>query len=235
MRKIILKNKKLVSEKVALMIKEEIDKNPQTILGLATGKTMIPLYKEIVKLYNQGKIDFSKARTFNLDEYCGLDKNSKDSYYYFMKKHLFNKINIKDENIFFPTRNVKRFEKEIKNSGGIRLQILGVGINGHIGFNEPGSDFKSKTRVVDLTKSTRKVNSRWFFSKKAVPKQAVTMGISTILNAKKIVLVATGKDKSKIIREIFSLDSTKKIPATALNSHKNVLCFLDKSASSKLI
>ena len=233
MKLIVLKNKKEVAEKTASIIEKEIKNNPYIVLGLATGSTMIPLYKTLAKLHKKNKIDFSKVKTFNLDEYLKLKKEDKSSYHHYMKKNLFNKTNIDINNTFFPSKNVKSYEKKIEKEGGIDLLILGIGINGHIGFNEPNSNQKSKTRVVNLTKNTISSNSK-FFPKKLVPKRAITMGISTILKSRKIILLATGKSKADIIKKTLKSEPTPKIPSTFLKKHKNVLFIIDKGSASKL-
>lgn len=227
MKTIILPSKKKVAETVADLIQEKIKKKPNLVLGLATGGTMMPLYKELRKR----KIDWSKVKTFNLDEYVGI-KKKKDSYHYFMDKYLFSKINIKRKNTHFPKN--KDYDSEIRKAGGIDLQILGIGVNDHIGFNEPRSSFTSKTRVVNLSDETRRSNSRFFQSLNSVPKKAITMGISTILKAKEIYLIATGRKKALAIQKAVECKPNEKIPATALKKHKRVSFFLDKKASGKL-
>ena len=228
MKIIILKNKKEVAQKTSEIIKVELKRKPSLVLGLATGKTMLLLYKNLVSLYKKGKMDFSKTVTFNLDEY--LEKNTLRD---FMNKHLFNKINIKKENIYFlngKARNIKKecwnYEKEIKKSNGIDLQILGIGKNDHIGFNEPGSNLNSKTRKVKLSNITR--------TSKSIPKYTLTMGLKTIMEAKKIVLLATGRSKANAIAKAIKGEISKQIPATILQKHKRVIFIIDESAASKL-
>jgi len=232
MKVLILKNKKEVAEKVSVMIAREIKNNPKVLLGLPTGETVIPLYQYLSFLIDKDKIDTSKIKTFNLDEY--LNVSDEDSLYNFMKDNLFNNINIQQENIHFPEeKKPSAYDKLIKKSGGLDLTILGIGVNGHIAFNEPSSSIKSKTRIVKLTHSTINSNSR-FFKNNKVPKKAITMGISTILSSKKIILIATGKNKAEIIAKTISSKPSPKIPATFLKRHKKTLVILDKDAASLL-
>jgi glucosamine-6-phosphate deaminase len=204
------------SKAAANLIAQQIKKKPNSILGLATGNTMIPIYRELVKL----KPDFSKIKTFNLDEY----QNSQE-YHNFMNKHLFNKVNIKSSNINFPINS--SYDNQIKKSGGIDLSVLGLGRNAHIAFNEPGTKFSSKTHITNLSEETRKVN-------KTKHKKAITMGISTILKSKKILLIATGSQKAKAIQQTLKGKITEDVPATALRKHKNAMMILDKEASKLL-
>jgi len=240
MKVIICDNKKEVAIEFSRIVANEIKRKPNLVLGLATGRTVIPLYKELVKLYKKDKIDFSKVRTFNLDEYVNLPVSDKGSFRKFMEKYLFSKINLKKENIHFLDGNVKifkkeaqRYENEIKKVGGIDLQVLGIGRNGHVGFNEPGSKINSLTRIVKLSENTWKVNSS-FFTFKKVPKTALTMGIRTILKADKIVIIATGKEKSEIIGELINSKIDEELPASFLKMHKNFIILLDKNASKKI-
>jgi glucosamine-6-phosphate deaminase len=225
MKILVLKNKKQVSEKVADIVSNAVKKNPSSVLGLATGKTMIPVYKNLMKR----DLDFSKIKTFNLDEYSGLKETDKKSFHYFMRKYFFNKININKKNIHFPNSNFKKYENEIKKEK-IDLQILGIGRNGHIGFNEPDSSFKSITRKVKLTKNTRFVNKLFGKSSEA----AFTMGIKTIRGSKKIVLVAFGSKKAEIIAKTIEGKITEKVPASILRKHKDVTFILDEKVASKL-
>ena len=231
MKLIILKDKKQATKTAAYLIAEEINKNPNLVLGFATGKTMIPVYKELVKLNK--RISFSKIKTFNLDEYKSLSPKSKLSLRYYMNKNLFNKADIKKENINFLNGKEKNIKKMCKNyeikirEYSIDLQILGIGKNAHIGFNEPGSSFKSKTREVNLSKSTMKSNRK-------MPEKAMTMGISTIMKAKKIILIATGKAKAKAIYNTLNKKVAEKVPASILKKHRDITFILDKTAASRL-
>lgn len=231
---IIAKSKKESINKAASIISSTIKKKPKSILGLATGNTVIPLYKELVKKYKKNEINFSKVSTFNLDEYSNLNENDKKSFHYFMNKYFFNHVNISKKNIHFPGSNSEKYEKEIKKSGGIDLQILGIGHNGHVGFNEPGSSFHSKTRKIKLSGDTRKFNSKFFRLSKNIPKHAFTMGIKTIMNSKKIILLAFGKEKAEAIAKTIHGKITTKVPASILRKHKNVIFIIDKKAAGKL-
>lgn len=231
---IIGKNKKESIKKAVSIISKIVKKKPKSVLGLATGNTVIPLYKELVKKYKKNEINFSKVSTFNLDEYSGLSENDKKSFHYFMNKYFFNHVNISKKNIHFPNSNFKKYEKMIFASGGIDLQILGIGHNGHIGFNEPGSSFNSKVRKIKLSDDTRKFNYKFFRQSKSVPKHAFTMGIKTIMNSKKIILLAFGKEKAEAIAKTIHGKITTKVPASILRKHKNVIFIIDKKASGKL-
>lgn len=210
-----------------------------TVLGLATGGTMEPVYAELVRLHQEEGLDFSHVMTFNLDEYVGLAENHPQSYRHYMCHHLFDHVNIKNENIYLLdgtatnlAMHAERYEAMIEDKGGIDLQLLGIGNNGHIAFNEPGSSIVSRTRVVDLDESTRNANARFFNKNEQVPKQAISMGISTILKAKTCVLLATGEKKAHAINQTFHHCLTNDIPATALRTHPDVVFYLDKAAAS---
>lgn len=211
--KVVIEDKKRAVEIAVLIIEKLIQKKPNAVLGLATGKTMIPLYKELVSHYKKEKIDFSKVRTFNLDEYA-----ENNDFHDYMKENLFNKVNIQKENTHFPSFNTENYEKEIKKARGIDLCLLGIGENAHIAFNEPDSPFNSKTRMV-ITSNRKK---------------AYTMGIKTIMSSRKIILLAWGRNKAKAVYDSLKDTITEKIPASVLRKHKDVTFILDKSASSKL-
>lgn len=218
----------------------EVKTNPNTHLGLATGSTPIKLYQLLVEDYKKNKTDYSNVKTFNLDEYAGLDKTHAQSYYTFMHNQLFNHINIKKENINIPNGKANNLNKEAETYGkllikeGINLQLLGIGTNGHIAFNEPGSPLDGKCSLVDLTKNTIKDNSRFFKNINEVPKKAISVGIGDILKSKKIVLIAVGKHKAEAIKKTVNVKPTTKCPASALNNHKETLILLDKDAASLL-
>jgi len=241
MRLKILKTKKEVAKEVADIICNQIKKKKSSVLGLSTGNTMIPLYKELVKRFKNKKVSFSKVKTFNLDEYVGLGNQDKESLWNFMDKHFFSKVDIIKENANFlngKARNLKkecqRYENLIKKSNGIDLQILGLGRDGHVGYNEPGSLLKSRTRKVKLTPITIKDKAEHFGSIKKVPKYGLTIGIANILEARKIVLVVTGKHKASIFSKVVKEKPTKKIPATLLKVRNDVLFIADKEAASEL-
>lgn len=237
MKKIIEKDYQSLSEKAALLIKEEIEKNPSLVLGLATGSTPLGLYKKLIEMNKKGEVDFSQVTTFNLDEYLGISSSHPQSYNYYMHKNFFDEINIKKENVFIPhgeTENpeehCKWYEKKIEEKGGIDLQILGIGGNGHIGFNEPGSSFSSSTRVVSLSKETIEDNSRFFEKKEEVPKKAITMGIETILKSKRIILLSSGENKKEAVKKAFKGKVTEEVPASVLQTHSRVTFLLDEKA-----
>ena len=229
----ILKNEKQVAQKAADFIQEEIRKKSNLVLGLSSGDTVIPLYKELIKR----KINFSQVRVFSLDEY--LDAKEKQTFRKFLEKHLLNKINVKKKNIHLLKEcddingECQNYEQEIKSVGGIDLQILGIGRNAHIAFNEPGSPFKSKTRKIELTRQTRLINRKYHPGMK-VPKFALTMGLQTIFKSKKILLLATTKYKANAIYKTLKEKVSTKIPASVLRKHKRVTIMLDQAAA-KLI
>jgi len=202
---------------IASNIRDKVKHNSHVVLGLATGSTPIGIYEKLSKMRNT---NFGDTITFNLDEYVGLEKDHDQSYQYFMNKHLFNNLNFRKH--YFPTEeNYNEYDLMIKNSGGIDIQILGIGTNGHIAFNEPGSHKYSSTRIVDLTENTIKDNSRFFENIEDVPTQAYTMGMSSILGAEKIYLVAVGKHKKEILEEAVHGDITDDLPASLLQEHPN--------------
>lgn len=224
------------SKYVAKELIKEINKKQTINLGLATGSTPIKVYQELINDYLENKTDWTKIKTFNLDEYLGLESTHPQSYKVFMNDYLFSKINIKKENTHFPELN-KNYDHLIDSLGGIDIQILGIGTNGHIGFNEPGSELESLTRIVDLTQETINVNANKFFNgdTKEVPKQAISMGIKSILKAKKIFLLAFGKSKQEAIKTLknskeFNID----FPASALALHNDVTIIFDEEADLDL-
>lgn len=226
-----------LSERAAGIIADFVKKNPKCVLGLATGSSPVGMYDLLGKMREEGKISFENTTTFNLDEYLGLAPENQQSYRFFMKKNFFDKINIDIKNTFFPSDfapNYEDYDRKIEEGGGIDLQVLGIGRNGHIGFNEPGSDFLSKTREVKLAETTIKDNARFFDKIEDVPKTAATMGISTIMKAKKIILLANGKNKKEIIKKAFFGPVTLEVPASVLQRHKDVIVILDKEAASGL-
>ena len=229
-----------ISKGAAKIIIAQIKKKPNSVICFPTGSTVLGLYKELINSYKKNKVDFSKVIAFNLDEYLGLSKNNKQSYNYFLNKKLFDHINIKKQNMNLldgsinnPKKLSLDYEKKLKKHH-IDVIILGIGVNGHIGFNEPGSKLTSKTRIVNLSKDTIKSNSRFFKNIKEVPKKAITIGIATILSSKKIILLASGKNKAKAIKKLIKGEITEKVPATALRKHKDVTIIIDKQAASLL-
>ncbi|CBV67451.1 Glucosamine-6-phosphate deaminase [Mycoplasma leachii 99/014/6] len=238
MKLIVLENEEQVANKAAQIISEQIKNKPNSVLGLATGSTPINTYKKLIQMYQEKQISFKDVISFNLDEYKDIDKNNKQSYYYFMNNQLFDFININKNNCYIPDEsfynNPIAYDELIKKANGIDLQLLGIGINGHIGFNEPDSSFDSLTQIVDLTDSTIKANSRFFDSIDQVPTQAISMGLQSIMNAKKILLLATGINKSEAIYHLIQGQITKKWPCTILQKHNDVTIIIDKNATSKL-
>lgn len=241
MRIICAKDYKEMSEMAADIIGAQVLLKSDAVLGLATGSTPIGTYEELVRRYEAGRLDFSKIKTVNLDEYRGLTKDNDQSYYYFMHSHLFDHININKNNTKVPDgmepdalKAGQDYENIIKNYGGIDLQLLGLGNNGHIGFNEPGDEFIDKTHVVDLTESTIEANKRFFASIDDVPKQAYTMGIGSIMRAKRVLMVVNGKGKAEIVKEAFFGPITPKVPASILQLHNDFILIGDVEALSCL-
>lgn len=230
-----------MSRKAANIISAQIIMKPDCVLGLATGSTPIGTYEKLVKRYKKGDLDFSQVRTVNLDEYKGLTRDNDQSYYYFMHEHLFNHVNIPEESTNVPDGTASdgdsecvRYEALIRELGGQDLQLLGLGHNGHIGFNEPSDSFAKTTHCVDLQERTIEANKRFFASADEVPKQAYTMGIGTIMQAKKILIIASGEDKADIIRDAFFGPVTPRVPASILQFHPDVTLVADASALSKI-
>lgn len=223
------KNYETMSRQAANIISAQVIIKPDCVLGLATGSTPIGTYNQLASWYQKGDIDFSRVRSVNLDEYIGLSGKDEQSYRYFMEKNFFEKINIKKENTFVPSgvaedieKECKEYDERIKNFGGIDLQLLGIGLDGHIGFNEPGDCFQKNTHVVKLHDSTIKANSRFFDSIEQVPKYAVTMGMVSIMQAKKILLIANGKAKKEILNKSLYGPITPRIPASILQLHPDL-------------
>lgn len=239
MKIIVEKNYQELSKRAAAILLEEIHSNPKLVLGLATGSTPVGTYEELIKSYKRGEVDFSKVRTFNLDEYIGLEGTHPNSYRYFMNEKLFNHINISIENTFIPDGRAqdlidegRRYDKHIEEIGGIDIQILGIGTNGHIAFNEPARELNVGTSVVDLTESTINDNRRFFSSREVVPKTAVSMGIGSIMKAKKIILLASGRNKAEIMNKLLSSSTiSTDMPASFLLLHPDVTIILDKEAN----
>ncbi|MBO5106579.1 MAG: glucosamine-6-phosphate deaminase [Clostridia bacterium] len=235
MNYIIVDTYKELSKKAANIIVSQVTLKPNCVLGLATGSTPLGTYSNMVEKYNAGDVDFSKVTSFNLDEYVGLDSLHNQSYRYFMNENLFSKINIKKEKTFVPNgmaenliEEGKEYDRLIESFGGIDLQLLGIGIDGHIGFNEPDKVFTAETHIAELDDSTIKANSRFFNSEKDVPKQAITMGMKSIMRAKKILLVANGKGKKDILEKAIYGPIDPMIPASILQLHPDVTVIFSK-------
>lgn len=228
-----------MSRKAANIIAAQIISKPDCVLGLATGSTPIGTYKELVERYQAGDLDFSGITSVNLDEYKGLDRANDQSYYYFMNDNLFSHVNIDKEKTNLPNgmepdsdKACAEYNAIIKSVGGIDLQLLGLGHNGHIGFNEPADEFVLDTHCVDLTESTIKANQRFFASYDDVPKQAYTMGIRTIMQARKVLVVVSGADKAEIVKKAFFGPVTPQVPASILQIHPDVTVVADEAALS---
>lgn len=239
MRVIVCENYKEMSEKAAETVYSQIILKPNCVLGLATGSTPLGMYQRLAKMCSLGCADFSNVTSFNLDEYYPIKKDDPQSYFTFMRENLFSKINIDLKNTHIPNGETddplsecENYEKMISESGGIDLQILGIGQNGHIGFNEPSASLNTKTHLTDLTENTINANSRFFNSPDEVPKQALTMGISTILGAKKIVILASGSNKRRVVQELLKDGINTSIPATLLKTHPDTVLICDRDAYS---
>ena len=228
-----------MSRKAANIISAQVIMKPNCVLGLATGGTPVGTYKQLVEWYNKGDIDFSEVTTVNLDEYRGLPKEHPESYWSFMHRNLFDHVNIRPEAINLPDgtnmdadAECARYDAVIHNVGGVDLQLLGIGNDGHIGFNEPNGQFDRTTHCVNLTQSTIEANKRFFASEEDVPRQAYTMGIKTIMQANKILMVASGEDKAEIVKRAFFGPITPEVPASVLQLHNDVTLVGDEAALS---
>ena len=230
-----VKTYKELSRKAANIISAEIITNPNVVLGLATGSTPIGTYSQLIDWYRKGDLDFSGVTSVNLDEYFGLSPENPQSYRYFMNENFFNHINIDKTKTFVPNglapdpeAEGKRYDEMIKNLGGIDIQLLGIGLDGHIGFNEPCDIFKRDTHLVSLHESTIKANSRFFENEDEVPLQAITKGMMSIMRAKKILLIAAGENKEAVVKEAFNGNVNPKLPASILQLHPNVTVIYTK-------
>ena len=230
-----------MSIEAAEIIRDAINLKPNLVLGLATGSTPVGTYRELIRMHKAGELDFSKAITFNLDEYAGLPSTHNQSYYYFMHENLFDHINISPSNVHVPSGVVKDFdrycqwyEEEIAKVGGIDLQVLGIGSDGHIAFNEPGSSLASRTRIVTLTEETIEDNSRFFDRMEDVPRFAITMGVGTIMDARHCLLLANGKKKADPVAALVEGPITSQITASALQMHPRATVMADNAAASQL-
>ena len=241
MKIISTKSYDAMSRAAANIISAQIILKPDCVLGLATGPSPIGTYKQLIEWFNKGDLDFSQVRTVNLDEYVGLGRAHNQSYAYFMNDNLFNHVNIDPKNTNIPNgldsdaaRECSRYDRVIRELGGIDLQLLGLGVNGHIGFNEPDEVFSKGTHKVALTESTKEANKRFFSSIDEVPTHAYTMGIFDIIQARRVVMVASGADKAKAIRDAFFGPITPKMPASILQFHKDFTLVADEAALSLL-
>lgn len=225
----------------AQQIADAIRQKPHCVLGLATGSTPLGVYRELIRIHKKEGLDFSQVQTFNLDEYVGLPRGYSQSYFCFMKKNLFDHLNIHPLSIHIPDGMAQdieaeclNYEEQILEAGGIDLQLLGIGSNGHIAFNEPFSSLGSRTRIKTLTEKTRRDNSRFFKTMKEVPKYAITMGVGTIMDSRKIILMATGKQKANAIKTTVEGPITARVPATIVQIHPYATILIDQAAASKL-
>ena len=241
MKVIVCKDYDEMSRKAAEIFAERIKAKPDIVLGLATGSTPEGLYAELIRMNKAGDISFKQVRTFNLDEYVGLDPDHDQSYRYFMNAKLFDHVDIDKANTRVPggkaddlAAECAAYEEAMKAAGGVDLQLLGIGSNGHVGFAEPGSPEDGRTSVVDLTESTIKDNSRLFASTGDVPRQAISMGIGTVLDAKEVVLVANKASKADAVARAVEGEPTTDCPASFLQKHPNVTFVIDEAAASKL-
>ncbi|MCL1864019.1 MAG: glucosamine-6-phosphate deaminase [Defluviitaleaceae bacterium] len=232
-------NYEALSKKSAEIIRAQVSENPASVLGLATGSTPTGTYEELVRMYKQGAVDFAKVSAFNLDEYFPIKKSSDQSYDYFMKQQFFRHVNV--AKTFIPNGEApdyaaecENYEKQVAESGGIDLQLLGIGNNGHIGFNEPNDYFPAATHYVMLDESTIKANARFFANESDVPRHAITMGIRTIFKAKKILLLASGAGKAEIVKQMVSGKITPQNPSSILQLHPDVTIIVDNDAGRLL-
>ena len=233
----IYKDAATVAKAAAAVFADEITKKDGCVIGLATGSTPVPTYQELIRLNKEGVVDFSKVISYNLDEYVGLAPDHPCSYRRFMNEQLFDHINIDKANTHVPDGlkcNAAEYEEMIHRAGGVALQLLGIGTDGHIGFNEPADEFVYPTNVVKLTEGTRKDNARFFNSLDEVPTSAISMGIGTIMSARRILMIITGKNKADTVVAALKGPVAPQMPASILRMHQNVLVLLDEDAASKL-
>jgi glucosamine-6-phosphate deaminase len=241
MELIIRPDKDAAALLVARIVASEVRTNPRAVLGLATGSTMEAVYRHLVQMHRDSKLDFSSVRTFNLDEYVGVDSADPHSYRHFMNEHLFRQVNIALQNTHLPNGSAadlgaecRNYEKLIADAGGIDLQLLGIGKSGHIGFNEPLSALKSRTREKALTPTTIRQNAPFFGGEDKMPRRAITMGVGTILDARRCLLLATGESKADIIAQAVEGPITSMVTASALQLHAKATVIVDEAAAAKL-
>lgn len=241
MRILVCKDYDEMSQKAAQMILSQITLKPNCVLGLATGSTPIGMYENLVRMYQQGIVDFSEVQTFNLDEYLGLLPTNQQSYHYFMNNHLFDHVNINKNHIHIPNgmadsinEECQRYDQLIEEAGGIDIQVLGIGNNAHIGFNEPTINFEKGTHIVELDESTREANARFFNHMDEVPKRAITMGTGSIFKSRKIMLLATGANKAQAIYDTVYGKVQPEVPSSILQFHNDIVLILDEEAAQLL-
>jgi len=230
-----------VGQAAAILIAAQVIQKPDSVLGLATGSSPIPTYQQLIAWHKEGTMDLSRAITFNLDEYVGISAAHPASYHAFMEAELFSKVNILKENIHVPdgsARNLQRecsdYDTAISRAGGIDIQLLGIGRNGHIGFNEPHEQFVYGCHVVNLTESTIEANRRFFAPGEEVPQKAISLGVGSIMNARRVVLIAAGADKAQAIRRAIREDVNPQVQASILRTHRDVIFLLDRAAAGLL-
>ncbi len=230
-----------ISKLAASMIAEIVRRKPRAVLGFATGSTPLETYKELIRMHREDGLDFSQVVPFNLDEYIGLPKENDQSYHYFMWENLFKHINVLESNVHIPDgmaadlhKHCLEYEEEIFDHGGLDVQLLGIGSNGHIAFNEPGSSLGSRTRIKTLDERTRQDNARFFSSMDQVPRYCLTMGIGTILEAEKLILLANGANKAEAVQKTVEGPITASVPASAIQLHPDATVIVEKEASTKL-
>ena len=240
MKLIVVKDYEEMSREASLIIKDLLVKKPDATLGLATGSSPIGLYQNLIKYYENGEISFKKVKTYNLDEYCELPRSHPESYYSFMHRNLFSHVDILEENVHIPCSEGSDLQKlcdeynDLLHKATIDLQLLGIGANGHVGFNEPNTPFDQETWIVKLTDKTREDNKRFFNSIDEVPTHAMTMGIKNIMQAKKLLLFASGKNKAEAIKKLASGEVSEAFPASCLHLHKDAIVICDEEAASLL-
>lgn len=241
MKLVEVQNYEEMSKVAAEIIIDQVKTKPNSVLGLATGGTPVGTYKDLIKDFSKNKTSYERVITVNLDEYIGLEKDNPQSYSYYMKEQLFNHINIPENQTYLPAAKSvededagKNYEKLIDSLGGIDMQILGIGENGHIGFNEPGTSFSSTTSIVKLDDSTREANARYFTKMEDVPTHAISMGISTIMKSRKIILLVSGVKKAPVLNQLFHTDIKEDLPASILKKHPDVTIIADQEALSIL-
>lgn len=241
MRVVTARDYDQMSRKAAYIFAAQLVRKPDSVLGLATGDTPKGLYRELIRMYREGDIDFSSASSFNLDEYVGLRQDDLQSYHHYMREQLFSQVNIRPERTRVPDgaaadleAECVRYESALRSAGGADIQVLGLGTDGHIGFNEPDQEFPAATRIVRLDESTIEANSRFFRSREEVPTMAITMGIGTIMSARSIVLLASGRSKAEPVRGMVRGPISPRLPASVLQLHPDVTVILDEEAASLL-
>jgi len=238
----IVDNYQQMTIKAADIVAHQVNQKKDSVLGLATGSTPEGMYARLVEMYRDKMIDFASVVTFNLDEYTALSLKHPQSYHCYMGRHLFDHVNIRPENTHIPHGNneqdisevCREYDDKISSMGGIDLQILGIGVNGHIGFNEPGQFLQTRTHLVELAEETVEANSRFFSSPEEVPRRAITMGMASIMHAKKIMLLASGESKASAIQKSVSGRISTDIPASLLQLHRDIILIVDKQAASLL-